>query len=155
VWRPRRRVAKRERKIVVKPEWGNKRICQSCGASFYDLRRDPIVCPKCEAVFDLESVLKSRRPRGQAAAPAEKVSSKKVKEEAKATSVKNEVEAETAAEKDPIVAVAGVDGKNPAGDKNADAKDGDDDTVLEDASDLGNDDDVANVIDVEENKEDT
>jgi uncharacterized protein (TIGR02300 family) len=32
---------------VAKPELGNKRQCQSCGAKFFDLNRDPIVCPKC------------------------------------------------------------------------------------------------------------
>lgn len=49
---------------MAKPEWGTKRICQSCSAPFYDLRSDPIVCPKCEAVFDPEAILKSRKIRG-------------------------------------------------------------------------------------------
>ncbi len=39
---------------MAKPEWGTKRECQSCGARFYDLKRDPIVCPKCETVFVIE-----------------------------------------------------------------------------------------------------
>ena len=39
---------------MAKPEWGTKRICQSCGARFYDFGRSPIVCPACSAVFDLE-----------------------------------------------------------------------------------------------------
>lgn len=34
-----------------KPELGTKRVCASCGSRFFDLRRDPIICPKCEAVF--------------------------------------------------------------------------------------------------------
>jgi uncharacterized protein (TIGR02300 family) len=38
---------------VAKPELGNKRQCQSCGAKFFDLNRDPIVCPKCSAVFQV------------------------------------------------------------------------------------------------------
>lgn len=33
---------------------GTKRACQSCGGKFYDLNRMPIVCPMCEAVFQLE-----------------------------------------------------------------------------------------------------
>lgn len=49
---------------MAKPEWGTKRICQSCSTPFYDLRRDPIVCPKCEAVFDPEAILKSRKVKG-------------------------------------------------------------------------------------------
>jgi len=48
---------------VSKPEWGTKRTCQSCAAHFYDLRKDPIVCPKCGVTYDPEAVLKSRRGR--------------------------------------------------------------------------------------------
>ncbi|MFP4361834.1 MAG: TIGR02300 family protein [Alphaproteobacteria bacterium] len=52
---------------MVKPEWGTKRICQSCGAKFYDFGRSPIVCPACGATFELESP--SPRGRRQRAAP--------------------------------------------------------------------------------------
>lgn len=48
---------------MSKPEWGTKRTCQSCAAHFYDLRKDPIVCPKCGVTYDPEAVLKSRRGR--------------------------------------------------------------------------------------------
>ena len=40
---------------------GIKRHCPSCGARYYDLNKDPAVCPACEIVFDPEAVLKSRR----------------------------------------------------------------------------------------------
>jgi uncharacterized protein (TIGR02300 family) len=36
---------------VAKPELGSKRQCQNCGAKFFDLNRDPIICPKCGTVF--------------------------------------------------------------------------------------------------------
>ena len=36
---------------MAKSELGTKRLCASCGAKFYDLSKDPIVCPKCETVF--------------------------------------------------------------------------------------------------------
>jgi uncharacterized protein (TIGR02300 family) len=36
---------------VAKPELGAKRQCQNCGAKFFDLNKDPIVCPKCGTVF--------------------------------------------------------------------------------------------------------
>jgi len=36
---------------VARPELGVKRQCMSCGAKFYDLNKDPIICPKCAAVF--------------------------------------------------------------------------------------------------------
>ena len=32
---------------MAKPELGNKRVCVSCSARFYDLTRQPAVCPKC------------------------------------------------------------------------------------------------------------
>jgi uncharacterized protein (TIGR02300 family) len=36
---------------VAKPELGAKRQCQNCGAKFFDLNREPIVCPKCGTIF--------------------------------------------------------------------------------------------------------
>lgn len=36
---------------MAKPELGTKRLCGNCGAKFYDLSKDPIVCPKCSTVF--------------------------------------------------------------------------------------------------------
>lgn len=48
---------------MSKPEWGLKRACLSCGAKFYDMRNDPIVCPKCETVFDPEAATKLKRSR--------------------------------------------------------------------------------------------
>ena len=36
---------------MARPELGVKRQCMSCGAKFYDLNKDPIICPKCAAVF--------------------------------------------------------------------------------------------------------
>jgi uncharacterized protein (TIGR02300 family) len=36
---------------VAKPELGAKHQCQNCGAKFFDLNKDPIVCPKCGTVF--------------------------------------------------------------------------------------------------------
>lgn len=41
---------------VAKPELGNKRQCQSCGAKFFDLNKDPILCPKCGTVFQVAAV---------------------------------------------------------------------------------------------------
>ncbi|MDC7787118.1 TIGR02300 family protein [Rhodoplanes sp. TEM] len=38
---------------MAKPELGTKRLCASCGAKFYDLSKDPIVCPKCGTVYEV------------------------------------------------------------------------------------------------------
>jgi uncharacterized protein (TIGR02300 family) len=32
---------------MAKPELGTKRVCVSCSTKFYDLTRQPAVCPKC------------------------------------------------------------------------------------------------------------
>lgn len=42
---------------MAKSEWGIKRTCQSCDAFFYDLKKDPIVCPKCMTVYDEKALI--------------------------------------------------------------------------------------------------
>ena len=48
---------------MSKPEWGTKRICQNCTTRFYDMMRQPIICPKCEHTFDPDVLIKKRRGR--------------------------------------------------------------------------------------------
>jgi uncharacterized protein (TIGR02300 family) len=47
---------------VAKLDLGTKRLCGSCGAKFYDLDRNPIVCPKCDTVFVVPVVTSRSRP---------------------------------------------------------------------------------------------
>lgn len=106
---------------MVKPAWGIKRTCQSCDAKFYDMRHQPIVCPKCGAIFDAEASLKTRRSR-----PAEKVVPLK-----------------------PEAKKAKIDPELPDDDAEAieDAEGEEDEEIIEDASELGEDDeDMAEVI---------
>ena len=51
---------------MVKPELGGKRQCQNCGTKFFDMNRDPIVCPKCATVFQAAPL--ARAPARSAAA---------------------------------------------------------------------------------------
>jgi uncharacterized protein (TIGR02300 family) len=51
--------------MSLKAARGTKRVCQSCGSKFYDLNRDPITCPICQAVFQQQEVR-----GGKAAVPA-------------------------------------------------------------------------------------
>ena len=37
---------------MVDPKLGTKRVCESCGAKFYDLNKQPVTCPKCSHTFD-------------------------------------------------------------------------------------------------------
>jgi uncharacterized protein (TIGR02300 family) len=107
---------------VLKQAWGSKRQCQECGARFYDLNKDPIVCPKCHKVFEPEAAKPSRRGRPQ---PAPKKPVPQPAPEAEAAEGDLEVEGDEEEE------------------------------VLEDTSELGEDeDDVAEVIEkVEEGDE--
>ena len=56
--------------LMPNPEWGVKRTCLSCAARFYDLGRDPIICPKCGAEFDLAALVPPVRGRGKKAEKA-------------------------------------------------------------------------------------
>jgi uncharacterized protein (TIGR02300 family) len=47
---------------VAKPELGTKRLCGACGAKFYDLNKETIVCPKCSTVFIVAPVVSRSRP---------------------------------------------------------------------------------------------
>jgi uncharacterized protein (TIGR02300 family) len=55
---------------MTKPELGTKRICLHCGAKFYDLHQSPVVCPKCDKVFEPTQITSRIRP---GAPPAPKV----------------------------------------------------------------------------------
>lgn len=55
---------------MSKTKLGIKRRCGSCGTKFYDFNKSPIICPSCDAKFDPEQLLKSRR--GRVAAKADK-----------------------------------------------------------------------------------
>jgi uncharacterized protein (TIGR02300 family) len=60
---------------MPKPEWGVKRICTSCGVRFYDLLRNPVVCPSCGAEVDITVLAKPKRIKAGA---AQKVAAKPV-----------------------------------------------------------------------------
>jgi uncharacterized protein (TIGR02300 family) len=125
---------------VANPEWGTKRICQSCGTKFYDLLREPIVCPKCQTEFDPEAFLKTRRSRPAVVADKEHVPAAA----AASGGVAGDVEVEDAEVLDDEDEAAAAEG----GDE-------EDEDMIEDASELGEDeDDMAEVIEnVDEEEE--
>ncbi len=106
---------------MAKQDWGTKRLCQSCATKFYDFGRTPIVCPKCATTFDLETSLKSRRSR-----PSASKAAKPPKPAPKPDKIEDDdidVEVENG---EDIAALANTND--------------DDDSVLQDASDLGGND---------------
>src|SRR5271170_6984765 len=126
---------------MVKPEWGVKRICHSCSAPFYDLRRDPITCPKCGSEYDPEAILKSRRSRTPVV--AEKEAAPIILDEEAGTEAPEAAETEEVEEEEEEVAATAADGEE------------EDEDTIEDASELGEDeDDMAEVIEnIEEEDE--
>ena len=48
---------------MAKPELGTKRVCVSCGTKFYDLSKQPAICPKCSTEQPAEQP-RLRRPAG-------------------------------------------------------------------------------------------
>ena len=106
---------------MVKPEWGMKHTCQHCGAIFYDMRKTPATCPKCGAEQEQE---KPRSRRGAAAAAAAAAA-------AEVPKVVDVVDPEVEIEDDVIV----------------EDDEEDEDEFLEDTSDIGEDEDMAGIVD--------
>jgi len=101
---------------VAKAELGMKLTCESCGARFYDLNKTPGVCPKCGTANARPVIFKASRR------PAED------REKAAAAAAKLAAAPKPVAEDDVEEVVAGDDDEDEA--------------VIEDTSDLGEDDDV-------------
>lgn len=135
---------------MAKPEWGTKRICHSCGRRFYDLLRHPIVCPNCGSEFDAEALLRTRRSRS-VVSEREPAVVEAAPPEPEAPEVEVEVEVEIEVEVAAVEESANAeDGEHAVvGEKAGKAKEGEEEEdVIEDASELGEDeDDMAEVID--------
>lgn len=120
---------------MAKPEWGTKRICPSCGTRYYDLMREPIICPKCSTPFDPEAFLRARRSRPALVAEREL-------EPIGTEEIDADLETEEIEETEEEEAVALEEGEE------------EDEELIEDASELGEDqDDMAEVIDNVEEEE--
>ncbi len=128
---------------MVKPEWGMKRICPSCGTRYYDMHRDPILCPKCCAAYDPDTLLKSKRTRTPPVAevPIEPIAEEEIDTDIAADAAEGEEEAEEVP----------VEGAEPA---EGEEEEEEEEEVIEDASELGEDqDDMAEVIENVEDEE--
>lgn len=105
---------------MAKVDLGMKLTCESCGARFYDLNKQPGICPKCGTANARPVIFKaSRRPSAE----------------------DREKAANLAAHKAPSKAPASDDDEDAV----ADSDDDEDEDVIEDTSDLGEDDDDVEV----------
>lgn len=118
---------------MAKPEWGVKRACLACGTRFYDMSKDPILCPSCGVKFDVETIFRPRRTRAPVDEPP-------VKPAAPAAKTGEEIDKELAALAD---------------DSAADDDDDDDDAAIEDTSDLAEDNSDVPVVPKDVSEEST
>jgi uncharacterized protein (TIGR02300 family) len=135
---------------VAKPELGTKRLCGNCGAKFYDLSKDPIVCPKCHTVMEPAAIGRGRpepvAARAPAAVPEEEVAAPEVAD-AEFVSLE-EADAEAQGKKP-----AAGDVETPDEDVEIEDERMDDDTFIEEQEE--GDEDVTDIIGDVEDEEDT
>ena len=90
---------------MAKPALGTKRICLGCAVKFYDLGKDPIVCPTCETVFVIPKPVPARGGRSYASRSAYDPKA----EPARAMGTLKEVDAADGVEEKDDAAVAEVE----------------------------------------------
>jgi hypothetical protein len=101
------------------------------------MQHDPIVCPRCGTAFDPEALLKTRRTRAPAPAVVEAVAEEEIEPDLSGEEAAPE-------EADAVVPVEGEEEEEEAGEEGEEEEE---EEVLEDASELGEDeDDMAEVI---------
>ena len=135
---------------MAKPELGTKRLCGSCGAKFYDLSKDPIVCPKCGTVFEI--VVPVARGRAAEAAAAAAAGAAAAAAAAAAKTKEAEVEVPETADVE-LVSLEDADAEATGKKVEGDAVEGDDDIEVEETEEAPfieeqeeGDDDVTDII---------
>lgn len=112
---------------MIGKEFGIKRACQNCGAKFFDLKKKVPTCPKCGTEF----VAVKTRTRKTAA------------KQEKAVAVVADVPADNKADsEEEALNEIGVD-------LDVEVDEEEEDALIEDTSDIGDDDDdMAGIIDI-------
>ncbi len=91
---------------MAKAELGDKQLCPSCGAKFYDLGKRPAVCPKCATAFDpTDEAVRLKRVRTRPPAYEEDEAPKAAKaadDDEAAEEEEETVELDEAAVADPV-----------------------------------------------------
>ncbi len=141
---------------MPKPEWGVKHTCTSCGARFYDMLRNPVVCPKCASGVDVSVIAKPKRVRpGATVAAATKVTAREEEliDEEDVETADDEEESETLIEEPSLDLADDDDAEEPGKDEGED----DESKELEDFEDeilLGDEADEEELADLAEDPED-
>jgi uncharacterized protein (TIGR02300 family) len=122
---------------LAKPEWGTQRTCQSCGQRFYDFGRSPAVCPACGTALDVESLTRARRARPS-------VRSAVIDEEEVPIRREPSIEEEGAETADLGEEEEGAEVEETI--ETEEEVEEEDEGLIEDASELGEDEDMSDVI---------
>jgi uncharacterized protein (TIGR02300 family) len=118
---------------------GVKRTCQKCGKRFYDLGREPIICPYCEEEFKLAKPDEEALAREKLEAEKLAAEKKKAAEAANLKDAASEVDPElTEVDDDELADIEDIEEVEADGDDDAA------DTFLPDDDD--DDDDVSDIL---------
>jgi len=128
---------------MAKAELGVKRTCLSCGMRYYDFNRTPILCAGCQAEFDPEAVVRSKR--GRVVGKAVKATSKTATEADLETAEDDIIDGEVAGDEGAEVIEAVVEkAEDDFDDTDIDADNDDRAGLISD--DLDEDDDILSGI---------
>jgi len=123
---------------VAKANWGKKRTCRACAARFYDMNQPEPVCPKCGAVY-VGLAVSGGMNRAELFAEEDA--------KRKAAALGEDVPEDSGEGDDDVFADIESAAAEPANAEPANAEPDEDDDMIEDASELGeDDDDVAEVM---------
>ena len=130
---------KEENKVVVK-DLGTKLTCQGCEAKFFDLKKKKPICPKCEKEYVVVKI-RTRRTTAKSEKTNEVVDSEKIEKE----NVTETVADAPTGDANSILSDDSVENIDiPEVEDNSEE---DNNTLIEDTSDIGDDDDdIAGVI---------
>ncbi len=118
-------VASKRLSNVAKPDLGLKRQCPNCGTKFFDLGKNPAVCPKCGTVIQGASVARAAargavvdddEPEVEAGAELISLEDVEVAEEKAVVAADDEVEIEDEAADDTFLEEEEEDGSDDVSD---------------------------------------